>query len=152
MNIYIHKYTCIYPWCLSPNRGTGKTIFTSLSSYIYTYSYIFIYTLYLKIHIYIHTCIHMYTFTYLQDLSPTRGTVITISWSWIQSWLCLKSRCVHSCGVHTHVCMCIYIRMNLAEANGVWRGGGLESRPTKIYGERLGDGVEYHLMSPTPRC
>ena len=31
------------------------------------------------------------------------------------------------------------------------RGGGLGSRPNKMYGERLGDGVEYHLMSPTPR-
>jgi len=31
-----------------------------------------------------------------------------------------------------------------------WRGGGLGSRPKKMYGERLGDGVEYHLMSPTP--
>ena len=34
----------------------------------------------------------------------------------------------------------------------VKRGGGLGSRPKKMYGERLGDGVEYHLMSPTPRC
>jgi len=31
------------------------------------------------------------------------------------------------------------------------RGGGLGSRPKKMYGERLGDGVEFHLMSPTPR-
>ena len=31
------------------------------------------------------------------------------------------------------------------------RGGGLGSRPKKIYGESLGDGVEYHLMKPTPR-
>ena len=31
------------------------------------------------------------------------------------------------------------------------RGGGLGSRPKKMYGERLGDAVEYHLMSPTPR-
>jgi len=30
------------------------------------------------------------------------------------------------------------------------RGGGLGSRPKKIYGKRLGDGVE-NLMSPTPR-
>ena len=30
------------------------------------------------------------------------------------------------------------------------RGGGLGSRPKKMHGERLGDGVEYHLMSPTP--
>jgi len=27
------------------------------------------------------------------------------------------------------------------------RGGGLGSRPKKMYGERLGDGVEYHLMN-----
>ena len=32
------------------------------------------------------------------------------------------------------------------------RGGGLGSRPKKMYGERLGDGVEYHSMKPTPRC
>jgi len=31
------------------------------------------------------------------------------------------------------------------------RGGGLGSGPKKMYGERLGDGVEHHLMSPTPR-
>jgi len=31
------------------------------------------------------------------------------------------------------------------------RGGGLGSRPKKMYFERLGDGVEYHLMKPTPR-
>ena len=31
------------------------------------------------------------------------------------------------------------------------RGGGLGSRPKKMYGQRLRDGVEYHLMSPTPR-
>ena len=30
------------------------------------------------------------------------------------------------------------------------RGGGLGSRPKKMYGERLGDGAEYHLMKPTP--
>jgi len=34
---------------------------------------------------------------------------------------------------------------------GTGRGGGLGSRPKKMYGERLGDGVEYHLMKPTPR-
>ena len=34
---------------------------------------------------------------------------------------------------------------------GVERGGGLGSRPKNMYGERLGDGVEYHLMKPTPR-
>ena len=34
---------------------------------------------------------------------------------------------------------------------GAVRGGGLGLRPKKMYGERLGDGVEYHLMKPTPR-
>ena len=33
----------------------------------------------------------------------------------------------------------------------VTRGGGLGSRPKNMYGETLGDGVEYHLMKPTPR-
>ena len=33
---------------------------------------------------------------------------------------------------------------------GIQRGGGLGLRPKKMYGERLGDGVEYHLMKPTP--
>ena len=36
-------------------------------------------------------------------------------------------------------------------SNELLRGGGLGSRPKQMYGERLGDGVEYHLMSPTPR-
>ena len=35
--------------------------------------------------------------------------------------------------------------------SGTKRGGGLGSRPKKMCGERLGDGVEYHLMKPTPR-
>jgi len=30
------------------------------------------------------------------------------------------------------------------------RGWGLGSRPKKMYGERLGDGAEYHLMKRTP--
>ena len=29
--------------------------------------------------------------------------------------------------------------------------GGWGRDPKKMYGERLGNGVEYHLMSPTPR-
>jgi len=33
----------------------------------------------------------------------------------------------------------------------VQRGGGLGSRPKNMYGERLGDGVEYNLMKSTPR-
>ena len=58
---------------------------------------------------------------------------------------------------YTHVYIHIYIyvymcmkRPKWRHCSG-WRGGGLGSRPKKMYGERLGDGVEYHLMSPTPR-
>ena len=45
-----------------------------------------------------------------------------------------------------HLSVYEYVLMRLAR-----RGGGLGSRPKKMYGERLGDGVEYHLMKPTPR-
>ena len=41
------------------------------------------------------------------------------------------------------------IRLCVRQRDERW--GGLGSRPKKMYGERLGDGVEYHLMSPTPR-
>ena len=46
--------------------------------------------------------------------------------------------------------VCVYIPYN--EKDVPTRGGGLGSRLQKMYGERLGDGVEYHLMKPTPRC
>jgi len=60
------------------------------------------------------------------------------------------------------VCTYVYIHMYIsnefttrkthgAHMGLTQRGGGLGSRPKKMYGERLGDGVEYHLMSPTPR-
>ena len=56
--------------------------------------------------------------------------------------------------IHKHVFAHIYIyldRFTCVRGTGIWRGGGLGSRPKKMYGERLGDGVEYHLMKPTPR-
>ena len=46
-----------------------------------------------------------------------------------------------------YCCRLLYV----LQMNPRKRGGGLGSRPKKMYGERLGDGVEYHLMSPTPR-
>ena len=52
------------------------------------------------------------------------------------------------------ICTCIYRFIYIPIGKGAHaelRGGGLGSRPKKMYGERLGDGVEYHLMSPTPR-
>jgi len=43
------------------------------------------------------------------------------------------------------------LKMDVLTRISELRGGGLGSRPKKMYGERLDDGVEYHLMSPTPR-
>jgi len=45
---------------------------------------------------------------------------------------------------------CTYLQHPTSQAlfiSPTLRGEGLGSRPKKIYGERLGDGVEYHLMS-----
>jgi len=57
-----------------------------------------------------------------------------------------------------HKCVCVSVPLSLSPSlishsasKQQMRGGGLGSRPKKMYGERLGDGVEYHLMSPTPR-
>jgi len=66
--------------------------------------------------------------------------------------------------IYMYMCVCVHMYVQKAEddikaaatedkgAVYIMRGGGLGSRPKKMYGERLGDGVEYHLMSPTPRC
>ena len=61
---------------------------------------------------------------------------------WVMSHERMRSDPMHS-----------YVRHDsfVRETCLMWRGGGLGSRPKKMYGERLGDGVEYHLMSPTPR-
>jgi len=48
--------------------------------------------------------------------------------------------CKETCKGQVHGCM-VYELLIVHE-----RGGGLGSRPKKMYGERLGDGVEYHLM------
>ena len=48
------------------------------------------------------------------------------------------------------MCVCMYACVLICPLVCILRGGGLGSRPKKMYGERLGDGVEYHLMSPTP--
>jgi len=54
------------------------------------------------------------------------------------------------CSVLQCVAMSCSVLQYLRSALHV-RGGGLGSRSNKMYGERLGNGVEYHLMSPTPR-
>ena len=62
--------------------------------------------------------------------------IFTFTWCHIY-----VTSCVTSCECENTSFMC-----------AASRRGGLGSRPKKMYGKRLGDGVEYHLMSPTPRC
>jgi len=77
------------------------------------------------------------------------------------SFLMLEKEQVYM-DVYTYIYICIYVlnfkhdllRMRMrgsAPSDDGERSGGLGSRPKKMYGERLGDGVEYHLMKPTPR-
>ena len=88
---------------------------------------------------YINTyiCIYMYIYTYIIYINVR---------AYLQLYMCamtLSCVCHDSliCATPSYVQHCPLI----------WRGGGLGSRPKKMYGERLGDGVEYHLMKPTPR-
>ena len=57
---------------------------------------------------------------------------------------------IHMC-IYVGICIYTYIVRLWRDLSVAWRGGGLGSRPKKMYGERLGDGVEYHLMKPTLR-
>jgi len=72
----------------------------------------------------------------------------------------LEGPCARICAKEASMCAtresCASVKESFIVAKGLYRshpsrGGGLGSRPKKMYGERLGDGVEYHLMSPTPR-
>jgi len=87
---------------------------------------------------------------------------MTHSWVWRICACNMTYSCVwliHVCDM-THSCIWLITRETWIIRVYDWfecvtrlfvRGGGLGSRPKKMYGERLGDGVEYHLMSPTPR-
>jgi len=59
--------------------------------------------------------------------------------------------CIHMWQSNTSNELCLACRQDVHHVNKItMRGGGLGSRPKKMYWEYLGDGVEYHLMSPTP--
>jgi len=79
-------------------------------------------------------------------MSPARTEFLTGDLYMIREPHVYSLRLVHMCA-RIHICAAA-----MAASRGTKRGGGLGSRPKKMYGERLGDGVEYHLMSPTPRC
>ena len=74
-----------------------------------------------------------------------------------REWICVTHMRMNHVYVYIYTCIYIYIytwaswRREEHVVPPKTRGGGLGSRPKKMYGERLGDGVEYHLMKPTPR-
>ena len=75
------------------------------------------------------------------DLSETqKGFNFTVSWR--NKTKTLTFTLLHSVAGNTLV----YLTLPASR-----RSGGLGSRPKTMYGERLGDGVEYHSMKPTPR-
>jgi len=72
-----------------------------------------------------------------QVLSRVIAHVALCTHIWYDSFTCVMTRSLTHIWHDSLIC-------------AMTRGGGLGSRPKKMYGERLGDGVEYHLMSPTP--
>ena len=74
------------------------------------------------------------------------------------SFVCVTyiKNCCARCGASRYVGVQIHTHTNeeihmIPYIEDMARSGGLGSTPKKMYRERLGDGVEYHSMSPTPR-
>jgi len=64
---------------------------------------------------------------------------------------CKRDLCLYLCHCSHNECSRAPLPHRPRRTTAAMRGGGLGSRPEKMYGEYLRDGVEYHLMSPTPR-
>ena len=138
MYIYIYSHVHTYMWptflswvCYALSQMCAYYVYTYIRKNVYTHIYKCAY-----IHrAYIFVCrvlcsqwgariVYMYIHIYTH--------VHTYIWPTFCSSGCYAHSQVHAYSMYT-------------------RGGGLGSRPKKMYGERLGDGVEYHLMKPTPR-
>jgi len=87
-----------------------------------------------------HSCVWHDSFTYASWQNPAPMQSIKCLESTVKRALHFPKRALNSPKRSSHLPRVPYMR-----------GGGLGSRPKKMYGERLGDGVEYHWMSPTPR-
>ena len=81
-------------------------------------------------------------FPFFHRCIPSCMYAMTHPYEWHDSFV-LATRLIYVCDL-THSCLHSHLTCMM-------RGGGLGWRPRKMYGERFGDGVEYHLMSPTPR-
>ena len=57
--------------------------------------------------------------------------------------------CINTYVLFIYMYINIYVLfLHKSTLHHIGRRGGLGSRPRKMYGERLGDGVEYHSMKP----
>ena len=165
--VYVYKHTiCTAPRTRDTRASQISTpyLFMYICIFVYVYIYIYIY-----IYICIYVCVYIYTYIYIciytqtYDLHSSSHAGHTGFANSASSILCLPTcTCVFICATwFIQSCDMTYsiVRHDsfkcatwliLMRANKA-RGAGLGSRPKKMYGERLGDGVEYHLMSPTPR-
>ena len=132
--VYIYIYTNI--WC---DRGKGPGLYVYIHVYIHTYIYMCVCVC---VCVCVRACNHKSHQTQRickKNMSHLMGFMIGTYYYQI---------------LLTNPMSRIRVPMSSRMKIG-WhrmsRGGGLGSRPKKMYGERLGDGVEYHLMSPTPR-
>jgi len=135
----------------------GAWLVDKCISYIYIFIYIYIYVLFIWIvrkrkesawsHVaHMDESCRTYRFA-------SRDAHVTFCVSLFWRHDSLETMCdMTLCGLYfIHMCdmtLCGTCDMTHPHAQ---RGGGLGSRPKKMYGERVGDGVEYHLKSPTPR-
>jgi len=146
-HMYVYKYTCMHTYVNMPLSKHTRQMYMCR---------------YICIYICMHICrrvnicmrarraLHVTLFESLNACNSTWCTVAALK----------DSCCSHVAAIYRvilHFILVISKNNNLncwmhaTRDTFIWRGGGLGSRPKKMYGERLGDGVEYHLMSPTPR-
>ena len=90
---------------------------------------------------YAYVCMHLYEYAYDSNIYMMAPSIFMM-------------RVAVSACMYAYVCMHLYkyeydAPYQFLKYSERW---GLGSRPKKMYGERLGDGVEYHLMSPTLHC
>ena len=164
--MYIYAYTyiniciCIYishrntPEHTETHQNTPKHIRKTLylrleeaSQFMYMYICMYIYShIYIiYIYIYIYICMYIYAYTLYLRLEEASQPVCVAKCCSVLQYLALCCSVSECDKTHSKDSV-------LAFRRGLARGGGLGSRPKKMYGDRLGDGVEYHLMSPTPHC
>ena len=139
---HIWRVAFYMPWCSHKYQYTYIYIYIACRICIHIYIYItYRVACYMprRIHICIYSVSHSYIYTHLS--CRIHIYIYGVSHSYIYIYM--------ACRIHIYIY--IYIWHVVIICRVALRGGGLGSRPQKMYGERLGDGVEYHLMKPTPR-